>query len=421
MSGAGRQAMIAQGRKGLEILGWQGVSKLISIFAFAHAARVLGPERFGISGIVLSVAMQIVAFSSLLNETFLARRFRRARSAANRQALITAAGSGRLILAICMAIPAAGLGLLMAPSRQWWLAIFAALPLVAATFLQPSWILIGQDRSQLVWRTLGLGSLVTSALLFLLCSQQSPAGIDLLAVAAGSVVATFTAWRVACGKDSFRFRLSFRHLNYAAIIVRRGGWLFVIYLAANVYLYLDTFLLGLMGSKVDAGLFRPATNLAASFHQSVSFIPLLLFPKLLDWAKDGGDLRRRQIQIALGLIAWAAGVILVALFAAKPVFAMLYGPLYEAASGPFILLIAARSVGIVASVFTWGMIARDADRAVALIFVTGAVAALACNLILIPRIGLWGPAWAAIACDGLILVLSGWLSLRRPRVNQPAT
>jgi O-antigen/teichoic acid export membrane protein len=394
-----------------EIIFWQGATKIVSVLAFAHAARILGPEKFGISGMVLGLSVQVVAFSSLLNEAHLSRRFRQLTSDSGRQSLINAAFAGRLILALGLTFPAMLLGFWLAPDPSWWLPIAGGMMVALTGFLYAHWVFAGEDRLQMVWRTVGIGSLLTSILLMVLPSFFPLAGIDAIAVAAGGLLTAVLSWWLALGRRKYRIRLNSRVVQHALVLVRRSGWLFLMYLAANTYLYLDIFLLGLIGSPEDAGIYRPAGNLAASFHQSVSFIPLLLFPKLLDWAKEPGALRQRQGQLFWGLLGWFVVTTFVAGVAAKPIFAALYGPAYRDASAPFILLIAARSLGIVASIFTWGLIARKQDRLVGLIFVAGAAVAMLGNFVLIPRFGIWGPAWSALLCDGLIFVLAAWYSL----------
>lgn len=404
-------SMVARLRRAGEIVLWQGVGKILSVAAFAVAARVLGPERFGISGIVLAVAMQITTFSSLVNETHLSRRYRRA-GAAGRRTLVHAAFVGRLVLAMALVMPSVGIGLLFAPDTSWWLAIGAAAAIAVGNFLPANWILVGQDRSHLVWRAVALGSLVTSTLLLLLPRWAPVAGIDVVALAAGTLTAAAISWRFA-GVKRIVFRR--RHFLYAVTLVRHGGWLFLIYLSGNAYLYLDVFFLGFFGTPAEAGLYRPASNLAASFHQSLSFIPLLLFPKMLDWAKAGDGLRERQLQLGGGLLVFAAAAIAGAYLFAAPVFRLLYGPGYEAASGPFVVLIGARSLGIVAAMFTWGLIARNQDRTVGLIFCLGAGICIGLNVVLVPSLGMWGSAWAALACDCTILTLSVYYSLKRTK------
>lgn len=408
------EGLVRRLRLASEILGWQVVTKAVSVFAFAHAAKCLGPEKFGISGVVLSAAWPVMAVSSLLNEAFLSRRYRRANSHASRQRLITAAASGRLVLAIIASFVGLIAGFAFAPSDVWWFPLAMAAPLLFFVFLQPNWLLVGQDATNVVWRSAGIGSLAASVFLFTLRPDAGPAGIDIAALAVGAAVTSGMGWFGGLRSDGgFKLRFSAKHVRLAAFIAVKSRWLFLTYLFSNIYLYLDTFLLGVIGGAEDAGVYRPAANLATSFYQSAAFIPLLLYPKLLDWAQTPALLWKRQLQLGGVLLAMvAAGAGVAALFS-ELVFQMLYGPSYVAASGPFVLLITARGIAIASSVFTWGLISSDKDFAVGMMLLTTAVVTVLANLVLIPVCGIWGPAIAALAGDLTLLAIAAAASWNR--------
>lgn len=400
-----------------EIGVWQVGTKIVSIFAFAHAARVLGPEKFGISGVVLSVLWQITTVSGLLNEVFLSRRYRRARSEASRHRLVAAATAGRFVLALAACIPVAGLGLLVAPGREWWVPILIAVPFTGFVFLQPNWILIGSDRANVIWRTAGIGSLVTSAALFSCRGSALPAGSDIFALALGAGVCLLLGWYFCFRGGAIRFRLSRRSLRMASRIVVQSRWLFLIYLFGNIYLYSDAFLLGVFGSTEDAGLYRPASALAASIFQSAASLTLLLFPKLLDWARDPALLWKRQLQIGGIFLALGGVGMIPVFFLSETLFLWMYGEEYVAGAGPFVLILAARGLAIVGSIFTYGMISANRDRSTGAIFLVAAFVTVGLTVMLIPRIGIWAPAIAGFAGDAAILLLAVWGSWRRYRTS----
>ncbi len=242
-----------------EIFAWQGVTKLVSIFAFAYAARVLGPEKFGISGIVLAIITQLAAASALLNQAYLSRRFRRMTSATSRQMMVVAATMGRLVLALVVGGGAVGAGIWLAPNSSWWLSIFCGLPLLVFVFAQPLWIFVARDESNLVWRATGIGSLVTSGILFSLRPGWAFTGFDVVAIVIGSIATCSVSWVLVRRQMRIVWKCRWRHLVYAARMIPRGGWLVVVYVFGNVYVYQDTLMIGIFASEQEAGSFaRPA-------------------------------------------------------------------------------------------------------------------------------------------------------------------
>jgi O-antigen/teichoic acid export membrane protein len=176
------------------------------------------------------------------------------------------------------------------------------------------------------------------------------------------------------------------------------------YLCGNIYLYSDGALLGFLGSATDAGVYRPAANLAASFYQAACFLPLLLYPKLLDWAKTPNLLFKRQLQIAgVVLVMGSLGIAGVGMFS-RELFQWMYGALFASASGPFVVLLVARGITVLNSIFSWGLIASDRDRVVGLTFLAGALVMGSVTVVLVRPLGIWAPAIGGLAADLTICV-----------------
>ena len=136
--------------------------------------------------------------------------------------------------------------------------------------------------------------------------------------------------------------------------------------------------------------------------------------------RDSADAQTKYARLAhYYLIAGLLGVLTVTLF--LPVFsqAFLRAPGYRAGSDVVpILLVANLLLGLYYNFSVWYKVTDD-TRFGAYVSVGGAVVTVVLNLVLIPRIGFYGCAWATLACYAAMAAATVALGQRRYRVPYP--
>jgi len=168
-------------------------------------------------------------------------------------------------------------------------------------------------------------------------------------------------------------------------------------LSVMVYMRIDQVMIGqMMGDKV-VGIYSAAVQLAEIWY----FIPMLIspsiFPSILNAKKIGGDIYTQRTQMLYDLMALLAVLIaVIVFFFSKDMISFLYGNQYVNAS--FVLSIYVWAgipvfLGVVVSRF---LIAENMTKVSFYRTFLGCISNVILNLILIPRYGIVGAAWATL-------------------------
>jgi O-antigen/teichoic acid export membrane protein len=189
-------------------------------------------------------------------------------------------------------------------------------------------------------------------------------------------------------------------------------------IALNTYTYVDTVILGLMRTDAEVGWYAAAYSLYEGLTYAPSILAAVLTPRLSALFTRDRAAHRSLLTRAL-LLSVALAVVLggIAALAAAPIVALLFGVRYAPAVPPLQIL-AAGSVFVFA---TWilhaAAISTNLDRRLLLTTAVGLAANVALNIVLIPRYGISGAAWATVVAEGLtvfLLLVQLQRRLRRP-------
>lgn len=172
----------------------------------------------------------------------------------------------------------------------------------------------------------------------------------------------------------------------------------------------------------EVGLYTVARRLVEGLHLLPSTFAMALFPRLVAAWRDERALLPRRLQVGLRFAGSVAAVTLLGgLLWAGELVRILFGFGY-AAAGPVLRVLAGDlAVMSVNAVLVLAMIAVGRERAYAIALAAAAATSVAGNLLLTPRLGAMGAAWAAVAGDGvlciacllvLLRVVSGFVPLR---------
>ena len=177
-------------------------------------------------------------------------------------------------------------------------------------------------------------------------------------------------------------------------------------IALNTYNYVDTVILGLMRSDAEIGWYAASYSVYEGLTYAPSILAAVLTPRLAAlFTVDRAAHRSLLTRALLASVALAVVLGGVAALGAAPIVTLLFGSRYASAAPPLQIL-AAGSVFVFA---TWilhaAAISTNLDRRLLLTTAIGLAANVAFNVLLIPRYGISGAAWATVLAEGLTVLL----------------
>ncbi len=382
------------------------------------AARCLGPKNLGISGMVQNVVQQAVIMIGILSPTVLIREYKSLENDEEKNNLLRLTNGFRLLLALgfCMlAVPF--LAFRWLPdlySRVGWMFI----PNLLVISIQPIWIFQAAEKQQFQSLIAVFQPALTALIYLFLFRPGMSAGADLLVITAVATVLLAVYWttiyKLTPLKGSF---FSFRGLEKIWSLARKSSWLYMMALAMYIYTLLEQPLLGWLYSVEELGKYRTAVKVTDALNGTFALIPIILFPRFIEWRKRGeAVLWGRQMKLTLlftvgGTMAAIVGFLLIPRF-----YPLVFGAPFAQAGLPCAILVLSKIVTIVSGIYGWGLLTDHRyDRKVSLVMILTAVFSLGANLLFIPRFGMYGASLVNLASEVVILTAMVALTVRRYR------
>ena len=202
-------------------------------------------------------------------------------------------------------------------------------------------------------------------------------------------------------------RAAWRDLQTAALPI---GFFMI---ALNLYTYIDTVILGVIGTNAENGLYGVAYRVYEGLTYAPSILAAVLSPRLSYLFVHDRPAHRHLL--ARGLLGSVLlGIVLggIAVLAARPILVTLFGAAYAPAVQPLQIL-----AGGALFVFgTWilhaAAVSTNLDRRLLLTTVVGLSANVIFNLVFIPRWGISGAAGATVIAEAITVVLL-WIQVQR--------
>jgi O-antigen/teichoic acid export membrane protein len=228
-------------------------------------------------------------------------------------------------------------------------------------------------------------------------------GLCMAFVAARLLMAGGVAWIVrsvaASAMPTFD-RAAWRQIQAAALPL---GFFMI---TLNLYTYIDTVILGLVRSDAETGWYAAAYRVYEGLTYAPAVLSAVLTPRFSYlFAHDRSALRVQFVRALAG--AAGSGIVLgaAAVWLAAPILMLLFGPSYAPAVVPLQVL----AGGALLVFSTWilhaAAIATNLDRRLLVTTAVGLGSNVALNLLLIPRWGIAGAAWATVLAEAATVAL----------------
>ncbi len=369
------------------------------------AARMLGPEKLGISGMVGAYAVQASLFVTMGLNALLIREYKKSQEHQRDQdVLVSEVVSYRLIVAIAASliwlIVAVSIGL----PTNWWMATAMGILSLITGALTTDWLLQAQENQVVQQRLTAVGGFVSAILMFAFIRQDTPAGGDLVVAFFVALVVRSLTW-TASVKNRHRVRISWLSMVAGLPLIWKGRWLFLSGLLIYCYVRLEIPMLGWLRSIDEVGQYRSALQIQGGIQPILALVPALLYPRMIEWGKISRQhLWKKQMNIAGALTLLFIPITIAVFFLVPWVYPYLFGPEFKAAATPCSFLIASKLMVVLNGIFGWGLWSMEKDFTMLLIMGVVAIVSITLNLLLMPRYGMIAAAAVNLTAEFLILV-----------------
>ncbi len=372
----------------------EAAARLVAFGTTVYLARTLGPEAYG----VVAVAAGVMLYLSQIADggVELGGMTEAAAGAERVNAILAGVLKYRLRVAAALLFILVPAGAFLLPQPDGLvLALYVfGLPAVA---LSVRWVYLGLQRPQFVAFSRMAGELVTvAATLALVRGPRDLLGAP-VAVVVGGLAAALLLVRGLPGLG-----VDLRHAVGArpvADLLRRGRRLTVFTLLGLVLYNIDLLMLRVLGGEEAAGHYAAAyvlisfcANLMIAYAHTV--LPALAgtAPPTAATAATYGTALVTALAVTMPV---AAGGVLVA----PLVIGLLFGAAYAPAAMALQVLVLAVPIGGLREVAVASLIARHREDALLRVNIVATVVNVSLNLVVIPRYGLVGAAWATVASE----------------------
>ncbi len=381
-----------------------------------YAARCLGPRSLGLSGMVQNIAGQGMLATEFISTTVLIREYKNARDAGDRDRIVQAANGFWLLPGLVFSVLAALFLILKWVPGDYQTAGWFFIPLILLSSVQPDWIFQAEEKQQHQSLFALIQPLLMTGLYLIWFKPGAQASADLFVKSSAAAVMFFVYWRGIFKLSSLKgFFIRIDFFRDMRDLVLKSRWLFISAIAVYVYSTLEQPLLGWLFSVEELGKYRTAssaTNAACSFF---NLIPLILYPRFIEWRKRGEEvLWVRQLKLT-ALFSAGGGILALGGFWLIPLlYPYVFGPSFAGAAVPCALLLLSEIIVVISGLFSWGLLTDHTyDKFVSSTLIGTAVFSLATNLLFIPRFGMMGAALVHLASEILILGVFFGLAYRR--------
>jgi len=397
----------------------EAFSRLIAFAATTvFAARVLGPDRYGMIGVAIAVALFLNRIADLGFELGLGVR----EIAADQRFLDTTVPSAivlRTAIALTLALGGGAIAMVTMPEPDGYVLALQLFTLLAVG-IGPRWVHLGYHRTRLAAIAAAVGQTTMAALVLLLVRDRG----DVLVVPGAQVIGDLVAAGilvVALRRLTGPVPLGLEWPRLRALLPRARHLVLSALLGIAIY---SAGLLVLRGFRdpAAAGFYTAAYTLVTFFLNVGAMYNLSLLPSLTRLApspeRQAALYHDSLAHVALIGLPLAIGGTLLAV----PIVSLLFGDRYLAAAVPLALLIWSIPLNLVRDVPLMALMSAGRERSVMQVTLAGAVLAVVLALALVPRWGMVGAGVATLVAEtaraALALTQAKRLGFRLPPIRR---
>ncbi|MBK7257708.1 MAG: oligosaccharide flippase family protein [Ignavibacteriae bacterium] len=372
-------------------LAWSDLgSRAIGFFITVYLARVLGPAAYGLVGVGFAVLGHAQLLSSPGMQVVEARN-------AARPGMMDAVRFGgvvsvRVLLAVCVLVPAGVVTLLLPLDAQTTAVIVWSLVVLLPLAIAPDWFLQGRERMGPMGTARVFGYAVYGAVVWLLVGAPEDAAMAPVAYGAGILATATVLWLVVrkeFGLPHFRFDVPLWRS-----ILRENFPVGIAMFVGQQVMNLPPILLAAMRTTTDAGVYTAALKLVFLLLALDRVLNALLLPALTRVRETRpADLLHVSGLVARSVVALAGLIVVPGMFIAPLMMQMVFGNAYADAGMIARILLVYVGLTLVNSVAVCLLLALGRERIYSRAMIIGSTVLAAAMVVFTPW---WGPAGTAL-------------------------
>ena len=178
---------------------------------------------------------------------------------------------------------------------------------------------------------------------------------------------------------------------------------------------IDTVMIGWFKSAEEVGFYSAAQKPISMLYILPTLIVGGVFPVLAKFAYKNPDGFRKVFEKSLGLIAMVAFPLAIGIMLTSgEIISLVYGSEYAAAAPSLRILGLTIITAFPVSIIIHGVFAHNKQTSLVPLWISGATLNIVLNLILIPRNGISGAAWASLITQ---IIINGLIWLKMKKIN----
>ncbi|MDA0346006.1 MAG: oligosaccharide flippase family protein [Verrucomicrobia bacterium] len=385
---------------------WRMSALILSLGSSVWIARCLGPTELGRAGFIIATTSQVLLLISVCPDAYAVRKLKESGDVDDTLTLVVTARALFSMLYIAILGVFFAFGVIPA---TWAGLVFLGMIIPILLTFQPVWLLQAQENQPAQYKSGALVALVAFIFVVGFIRPGDFASKDLISRFLGLSAGVWAAWWMT-GKGNPLKYVSLRQCSRALIYAWNGRSIYLTQIIIYIYVGLELPMLGYLVSVDELGMYRTATQLVIAVNSFFAMVPLLLYPRFIEWQKQSlGYLWEQQKKIFRLLLAAAIPLGVIFLVVGPLVYQYLYGSAYAQVGLPFGILMCSKLIVLLNGVFAWGLWAISKDSAMLIVFSGVAVFSLCSNLIFIPKYGMLAAALVNFSSETLILLLTSWM------------
>jgi len=359
-------------------------------------ARYLGPSRFGQLNYAIALTSLFAALASLGSNSIVIREL--VKSPEQKDVLLGSAMTLRLMGSALAMLVVVFLVRLMRPgdTLTFWLVMLSAAGFILQSINVIDLYFQARVESRYTVFSAGGAFLLMSVLKVVLILMGAPL-IDFAwaGLGEGLLMAAFLSLAFRLKNQSMRKW----HPDVGVMLeILKDSWpLMLAGISSMIYLRVDQILIGQMLNDKEVGLYSAAARISEIWYFVPATICSSTLPALIASKKQNAELYRMRLQKLANLLVRVAVVVAVVMtFLSKPIISLLFGHSYDG-SGPALSVLIWSGIPYSFG-GAWGswMTVENRTKTIFLFHVNAAVVNLILNLVLIPRYGILGSAYATL-------------------------
>jgi len=369
-------------------------------------ARYLGPSRFGQLNYAVALTSLFASLASLGSNSIVIREL--VKYPERRDVLLGSAMTLRLIGAALAMLGVIFFVRLMRPgdTLTLWLVVLSAVGFIFQSINVIDLYFQAKVQSKYTVFSAGGAFLLMSLLKVALISMAAPLiGFAWAGLGEGLLMAGFllVAYRMT-NQSLWKWRIDFGVM----LGILKDSWpLILAGISVMIYMRVDQILIGQMLNDKEVGLYSAAAKISEIWYFIPTAIATSTLPALIESKKQNAELYERRLQKLSDLLVRVAVVVAVAMtFLSKPIIKLLFGHSYEGSSPALSVLIWSGIPFSFGGVWGNWMTSENRTKTMFLFHLNAAVVNLLLNLLLIPRFGILGSAYATLISYWVPLVVT---------------